>query len=134
MMMDWHLTTLCYANLMVEHKLLGDAAFDQRYPIYFYKPEQFAKEVHKSLKMLNKDLYEKHLWGNIENLTLADILIFNELLSLNLVGHDISKYPELGAFLTKLYEAKPQAQEAAKPVLSVVSSKGLKPYVQSQKL
>ena len=134
MMLDWHLTTLGLANLMVEHKMLGDKSFEKRYPIYSFRPEQFSKEVHKNLKMLSTEFKEKRYWGDLQNLTISDILIFNEILTLNLINHDISKYPGLIEFLNGLYNTVPTVKETLKPIHQDVTSKGISFYIQSQKL
>ena len=134
MMLDWHLTTLSISNLMVEHKILGDIAFEAKYPIFFLKPEQYPKDVHKSLKMLSSDFKERKYWGDALNPTISDIMIFNELLNLNLIKHDLSKYPGLVDYLNELYSKVPAAKEVTKPLISSLASKGIPTYIQPQKL
>src|SRR3990167_1936224 len=134
MMLDWHLTSLYYCSRYVEFKHIGEKAFMEKYKIFFHLPEQFPKEIHKNLKILNKEYLERGYWGNIDKPTLADIIFFHEILGLNLVGHDITKYPAILSFLHSFYTTQQTLRQSSAPLLAQVQSKSIQPYVQAQKL
>ena len=134
MMLDWHLTSLYYCSRHVEFKLIGEQAFNDKYKVFFYLPEQFPKEIHKNLKILNKDYLERGYWGNTKTPTLADILFFHEVLNLNLVGHDLSKYPAIVSFLQTFFGSQQSVRHSTNHLLAAVQAKSIAPYVQAQKL
>ena len=109
MILDWHLTCLAYASHLTNLKLLGEEKFLETTSQTFYAPFVFSKEVHKNIKMISEDFIGKNsaLTDGSGDLTLADIFIFHELLTLNLIGHNLAKYPEVVAYLQKLAAAHP---------------------------
>ena len=134
MMLDWHLTTLAYCGKQVEFKLHGEEAFAAKYKFFFYIPEQFPKEIHKSLKMLDKEFFERKYWGDLSKPTIADLMILNEVFTLNLINHDISKYPNLLSAIQLAYSQSADLREAIRPVEVQAASKGYTSYAPSQKL
>ena len=134
MMLDWHLTTLSYCGKHVEVKIVGEEAFAAKYKFFFYIPEQFPKEIHKCLKMLDKEFFERKYWGDLSKPTIADLLILNEVFSLNLINHDISKYPNVLSAIQVAHAQNGDLREAMKPVEVQAASKGFASYALSQRL
>ena len=135
MMLDWHLTTLSYCGKHVEVKLTGEEAFNAKYKFFYYLPEQFPKEIHKSLKMLDNEFFERKYWGSqLTNPTIADLLILSEVFTLNLINHDITKYPNVLSTIQVAHSQSADIREAMKPVEIQAASKGFSLYAPSQRL
>lgn len=101
MLLDWHLTNLGYATHYTNLTILGEEKFNEVNSQTFYATFLYPKEVHKNLKMLNNDLLDKNdgLSDGSNELTLADFFIFQEILTLNMIGHKLTKYPKVVLYL-----------------------------------
>lgn len=116
MILDWHLTCLCYATHFTNISILGEEKFLKVNSQTFYAPFQFPKEVHKNLKMIN-NLFLENINAFSDGTgepTLADFLIFQEILTLNMIGHNLSKYPKVVLYLQRLNKAHPCLGESTK--------------------
>ena len=135
MMMDWHLTTLSFCNKQVEVKLLGEPAFLEKYKIFFLLPEQFPKEVHKSLKLLDTEFIDRgYFQSRSTGPTIADIMIFNEIISLNQINYPINKYPRILSILQSMIDSTPTVREVSRSVFANSINLGFQPYFPEQKL
>ena len=114
MMLDWHLTCLAYASHFTNLKILGEEKFTETTSQTFYAPFTFSKEVHKNLKMLGDDFIGKTsaLGDGSGEPALSDFFIFHEILTMNLIGHSLAKYPEVVLYLQKLAAAYPSLKSA----------------------
>lgn len=102
-MLDWHITCLSYCTHSVNLKALGEEEYRKKQSLTFYAPFQYPKEVHKNVKMLDTDFIDRMLFnGEDRDLSLADIFIFNELMTLNLMGQNLQKYPRVVLYLKDL--------------------------------
>ena len=134
MMMDWHLTSLSYCGKHVQVKTIGESAFLEKNRYFFYSPDQFSKEIHKNLKVLNNEFYERKYWADLNNLTLADLLIINEVIGLNLINFDITKFPHVLESLQLSCGKFGTLREAIQPLEKVIVEKGFSLFAPSQKL
>lgn len=131
MILDWHLTCLAYASHMTNLKLLGEETFLKTTSQTFYAPFVYSKEVHKNIKMISEDFLGKisSLTDGSREPTLADFFIFHEILTLNLIGHNLSKYPEVVAYLQKLSAAHPSLKSTTQVLEAYLLTSGGKFYL-----
>jgi glutathione S-transferase len=103
----------------VNHQVLGDAEFNKQCRYYFFAPWQYPKEVHKQLKQLDRLMIGKKESINDgfgQKITLVDFFIFNEVLTLNLTGHDLTKYPNVVAYLKRMSAQYPELLDTNKSI------------------
>ena len=81
--------------------------------------------------MISEDFLGKSsaLSDGSTDLTLADIFIFHELLTLNLIGHNLSKYPEVVAYLQKISSAHPSLKSTTSVLEAYLLTAGGKFYL-----
>lgn len=125
MLLDWHITCLGYCSHTVNIKAVGEKEF-RKSGITFYAPFQYPKEIHKNTKMLEVDFIEKFLYNGAENrkISLADIFIFSELMTLNLIGHNLGKYPNVVLYLKRLASEFPGLKSSLNSVEAYVRLNG----------
>ena len=129
MMLDWHLTTLSACGRLVDYNLLGEEEYLRRYKDLFNMPSTFEFEAEKNLRILDQDLFQRGLWGQKE-LTLADLLIFNEVLKLNLINYDLSPYPQILKFINTILADFPDSKNLFRKHVLQLKSKGIPTIIQ----
>jgi len=120
MLSDWHHTLLSYISKNIDCIAAGgEKPYLNTGILIFYHPFQFEKEIHKALKNLNTVYLDKpsiNYGQGQTGLTLSDILIFNEVLSLAPLGHDMSRYPRILDYLNQLAGNNPCLVKANKSI------------------
>ena len=133
MILDWTLNNLNYCSLHVNHTLLGDEEYKRRTNLTFYAPWQYGKEVHKNMKRFDTIIIkEPCLFNGLaqnQKITLADIFVFNEILTLNLIDRDLSKYPNAVLYIKRLAAAYPKLVEYNKSIQAYASVKKVPYYL-----
>lgn len=128
MVLDWHITCLSYCTHTVNIKALGEEKFKQRMST-FYAPFQYPKEVHKNIKMLNNDFIDKFLFNGQRDISLVDFFVFSELMTLNLIGHNLEKYPRVTLYLKNLAFKFNELKESLKSVEAYAKMNGYGYYL-----
>lgn len=118
MLSDWHHTLLSYITRSIDCIAAGgEKPYLDSGVLIFYHPFQFTKEIHKALKNLNKHYLDKEaLHHGTPGLSMCDVLIFNEVMSLAPLGHDMSKYPKILDWINKLASSNPCLIKANRPI------------------
>ena len=131
MILDWHLTCLSYATHYTNITVMGEEKFTQVNSQTFYAPFQYPKEVHKNIKLINNEYLEKNTAFSSGNgqLTLADFFIFHEILTLNIIGHNLSKYPKVVLYLQRLNKNHPAMGQSTKFLQAQLERSGGKFYL-----
>ena len=136
MLSDWHHTLLSYITRSIDCvKAGGEKPYLDSGVLIFYHPFQFKKQIHKNLKVLNNVFLDKAaLHYGEEGLSMADILIFNEVLALAPLGHDMSKYPKILDWVRQLAGANPALIKANKPIEKLCIQNQVPYWIQTAKL
>ena len=67
-------------------------------------------------------------------LTLADFLVFNEVVSLSMIGNNLEKYPKVRKYMDAVSNRNPVFVEINKPVEAIASKKNHQYMLSTAKL
>ena len=125
------MTCLSYATHHTNLTILGEEKFKQVTSQTFYAAFQYPKEVHKNLKMINNQFLENNsaFSDGQSDLTLADFFVFHEILTLNMIGYKLTKYPKVVLYLQRLNKSHPSLRHGTKALEAQLVRTGGKFYL-----